>query len=124
MWDTSFLSTIIMWFLNGIIVAVVLAKLFIYGEPVTHKNSEASVAYWRHRNQAEQDSSRVGFPHSMFMLMLYWPGASQRHFSVQWDIFHLPVGMVGEPVLSRGYCVLLNGTTWCLWWVSYMLETH
>ena len=63
MWDTSFLSTVIMWFLNGIIVAVVLAKLFIYGEPVTHKNSEASVAYWRHRNQAEQDSSRVGFLH-------------------------------------------------------------
>ena len=48
-----------MWLINGVIVAVVLAKLFIYGEPVTHKNSEASVAYWRHRNQSEQDSARV-----------------------------------------------------------------
>ena len=59
MWNGVFISSAAMWLLNGIIVAIVLAKLFIFGEPVTYKNSEASVSYWRHRNQAEQDSSRV-----------------------------------------------------------------
>ena len=50
-----------MWLLNGIIVAFMLVKLFIYGEPITQKNSVASVSYWRHRNQADQDSARVSF---------------------------------------------------------------
>ena len=60
MWNRVFISSAAMWLLNGIVVTIVLAKLFIFGEPVTHKNSEASVSYWRHRNQAEQDSARVG----------------------------------------------------------------
>jgi hypothetical protein len=59
MWRSGLIPTLLLWLLNGVIVAVVLARLFIFGEPVTYKNSEASTAYWRHRNQAEQDSARV-----------------------------------------------------------------
>ncbi|XP_052279884.1 sterol regulatory element-binding protein 1-like isoform X2 [Dreissena polymorpha] len=56
--NTGLLSTVAMWLVNGLVVAWVLARLFIYGEPVTSKNSEAAVAYWRHSHQAEQDTAR------------------------------------------------------------------
>ncbi|XP_052278995.1 sterol regulatory element-binding protein 1-like isoform X2 [Dreissena polymorpha] len=56
--NSGLLSTVAMWLVNGLVVAWVLARLFIYGEPVTSKNSEAAVAYWRHSHQAEQDTAR------------------------------------------------------------------
>lgn len=58
-WRSGLIPTLLLWLLNVVIIAFVLARLFIFGEPVTNKNSEASTAYWRHRNQAEQDSARV-----------------------------------------------------------------
>lgn len=58
--NSGLLSTVSMWLVNCLVVAWVLARLFIYGEPVTSKNSEAAVAYWRHSHQAEQDTARVG----------------------------------------------------------------
>lgn len=51
--------TLIMWMLNGVICVAVLARLFVYGEPVVKKNSEANTAYWRHHNQAEAYLEKV-----------------------------------------------------------------
>ena len=48
-----------MWLLNAVVVGVVLAKVLVYGEPVTRKNTSASISYWRHRRQAQVDMERV-----------------------------------------------------------------
>ncbi|KAL8576347.1 hypothetical protein ACOMHN_048914 [Nucella lapillus] len=52
------LSTVVLWTLNTLVVGLVLAKLLVYGEPITRKNSSAHVSYWRHRCQAEVDIDR------------------------------------------------------------------
>ncbi|KAJ8297991.1 hypothetical protein KUTeg_024522 [Tegillarca granosa] len=57
-WLDWMFPTLMMWILNGIIVTGVMAKLLIFGEPVTKKNSEAEVSYWRHQKQANADLSR------------------------------------------------------------------
>jgi len=41
------------------VVAGVLMKLFIFGEPVTGKNSQATTTYMRHSQQAELDTQKV-----------------------------------------------------------------
>ena len=48
-----------MWLMNGIIIAVVLARLFVFGEPITKPLSESSVTYWRNRKQADSNLARV-----------------------------------------------------------------
>lgn len=48
-----------LWMVNALVVGLVLAKLLVYGEPITRKNSSASVQYWRHRRQATVDMERV-----------------------------------------------------------------
>ena len=58
-WDWM-MPTLFIWLVNGVIVLGVLAKLLIFGEPVTKPLSESSVAYWRHRKQADMDLARVG----------------------------------------------------------------
>uniref|UniRef100_A0A0L8H136 BHLH domain-containing protein n=2 Tax=Octopus bimaculoides TaxID=37653 RepID=A0A0L8H136_OCTBM len=40
--------------LNSIFILIMLLMLFVYGEPVKSKNSQASVAYWRHKKQSDQ----------------------------------------------------------------------
>ncbi|ESP03687.1 hypothetical protein LOTGIDRAFT_224211 [Lottia gigantea] len=57
-WYDWMMPTLFMWLVNGIIVVGVLAKLFVFGEPVTTKESSATVSYWRHRKQADVDISR------------------------------------------------------------------
>jgi len=58
---------VFLWLLNAVVVGVVLAKVLVYGEPVTRKNTTASVSYWRHRRQAEVDMERV----SLFLCHLF-----------------------------------------------------
>nr|UVI59225.1 SREBP-1 [Haliotis discus hannai] len=60
-WFDWMFPTLFLWLMNGVIVAGVLAKLLIYGEPVTCKNSNASVSFWRHRKQADTDIMRGSF---------------------------------------------------------------
>lgn len=60
-WNTAVIPTLLLWLLNAMVVAGVLMKLFIFGEPVTGKNSDATTAYMRHSQQAEQDTQRVKF---------------------------------------------------------------
>ncbi|XP_013400121.1 sterol regulatory element-binding protein 2, partial [Lingula anatina] len=56
-WDWLFPSAFI-WMLNTILVFGVLARILIYGEPVTKPLSETSVQFWRHRKQADMDLAR------------------------------------------------------------------
>ena len=50
-----------MWLVNAIIVMVVMARLFVFGEPVTKPRSESSILYWRSRKQAYLDLARVSY---------------------------------------------------------------
>jgi hypothetical protein len=47
------------WCINVIMLGAVLARIFMFGEPVTKPLSEPSIRYWRHRNQAETELARV-----------------------------------------------------------------
>jgi hypothetical protein len=58
-WMEWLLPSLILWLVNGVIVAAILARLLIYGEPVTSKHSDASTAFWRRRKQADVDIARV-----------------------------------------------------------------
>ncbi|KAK3798066.1 hypothetical protein RRG08_034626 [Elysia crispata] len=60
-WFKRIYPSVVLWLLNGIFVSFVLARLLIFGEPVTKKNSGASVAFWRHRKQADLDISRADY---------------------------------------------------------------
>ncbi|CAL1543442.1 unnamed protein product [Lymnaea stagnalis] len=60
-WYDRIYPSLILWLLNGILVSFVLAKVLIFGEPVTKKNSDASVAFWRHKRQADLDMSRADY---------------------------------------------------------------
>uniref|UniRef100_A0AAY4C7V0 Sterol regulatory element-binding protein 1 n=1 Tax=Denticeps clupeoides TaxID=299321 RepID=A0AAY4C7V0_9TELE len=55
------LPTLLLWALNGLLLAVVLVRLLVYGEPVTRPHSESSVLFWRHRKQADLDLARGDF---------------------------------------------------------------
>ena len=56
------LPSLLMWLVNGVIITVVLMRLFVFGEPVTKPMSESSVLYWRSRKQADLDLARVSCP--------------------------------------------------------------
>ncbi|XP_059150528.1 sterol regulatory element-binding protein 1-like [Physella acuta] len=60
-WYSRIYPSLFLWLLNGLLVSFVLAKLLIFGEPVTKKNSNASVAFWRHRKQTDLDMSRADY---------------------------------------------------------------
>ena len=49
-----------MWLINTVVFAGVMARIFVFGEPVTTAKSEGSVHYWRYRKQADIDLARVG----------------------------------------------------------------
>lgn len=57
-WAPWLLSPLV-WLTNGLLVLVVLALLFVYGEPVTRPHSGPAVHFWRHRKQADLDLARV-----------------------------------------------------------------
>uniref|UniRef100_A0A673KN58 Sterol regulatory element-binding protein 1 n=1 Tax=Sinocyclocheilus rhinocerous TaxID=307959 RepID=A0A673KN58_9TELE len=60
-WMDWMLPTLLVWLLNGVLVAGVLIRLLVYGEPVTRPHSESSVLFWRHRKQADLDLARGDF---------------------------------------------------------------
>ncbi|KAG7265364.1 hypothetical protein CRUP_004452 [Coryphaenoides rupestris] len=55
------LPTLLVWLLNFVLVAMVLVRLLVYGEPVTRPHSRSSVLFWRHRKQADLDLARGDF---------------------------------------------------------------
>uniref|UniRef100_A0A4W5QTQ4 Sterol regulatory element-binding protein 1 n=1 Tax=Hucho hucho TaxID=62062 RepID=A0A4W5QTQ4_9TELE len=60
-WMDWVLPTLLVWLLNGVLVAGVLVRLLVYGEPVTRPHSGSSVLFWRHRKQADLDLARGDF---------------------------------------------------------------
>lgn len=52
-WVSWLMPSLIVWMLNGVVMAAVLAKLFVFGEPVTKPLTASSVSYWRSRRQAD-----------------------------------------------------------------------
>ena len=47
------------WLVNLVVVAVLLVHVFVYGEPVVRRRSQAADDFWRHCKQADQDLSKV-----------------------------------------------------------------
>ena len=47
------------WIVHLVVVLGILIRIFVYGEPVTKPQTDAAVLFWRHRNQADIDLSRV-----------------------------------------------------------------
>ena len=45
----------LLWLLNAAIIALVLTRILIFGEPVTTATSKESDRYWRHMLQADED---------------------------------------------------------------------
>ena len=54
-------SSLYLWIFNFIILLGCLIKLFVYGDPVLPAKSKESVAFWRHRRQADFDLSKVRY---------------------------------------------------------------
>ncbi|XP_031323304.2 sterol regulatory element-binding protein 1 isoform X3 [Camelus dromedarius] len=60
----------LVWLVNGLLVLLSLALLFVYGEPVTRPHSGPSVRFWRHRKQADLDLARGDFAQAAQQLWL------------------------------------------------------
>jgi sterol regulatory element-binding transcription factor 1 len=60
-WFRWFMHTMFVWVLNIVVLAGVLAKIFVFGEPVTKPLTTSSVSYWRNRNQADVYLSRGSY---------------------------------------------------------------
>ncbi|XP_055993520.1 sterol regulatory element-binding protein 2 isoform X1 [Sorex fumeus] len=60
-WFDWMLPTLLLWLVNGVIVLSVFVKLLVHGEPVIRPHSRSSVAFWRHRKQADLDLARGDF---------------------------------------------------------------
>lgn len=58
-WFDWMFPTLFLWLLNSVICVGVLARLFIFGEPVVKKNSESAMSYLRHVTQGDIHLSRV-----------------------------------------------------------------
>ena len=52
-------TSLMLWVVNGVVLGMLLARIFVFGEPVTKPLSEPSVAYWRQRKQADINWTRV-----------------------------------------------------------------
>ncbi|XP_069129504.1 sterol regulatory element-binding protein 1-like isoform X2 [Argopecten irradians] len=95
--------TLMMWMLNGVIVAGVLARLFIYGEPVTKKNSEAAVSFWRHHNQAENYLARKEYSRAVNQLYLSLSSLGRPLTTTRLDLASGLLWNVIRMVLNRLY---------------------
>lgn len=68
MWLEWLFPNLMLWMLNIAVVAAVLTRIMVYGEPVTKPMSRASVEFWRHRKQSDVDLARVSY-YKMFSLI-------------------------------------------------------
>lgn len=66
----SWLWPLLLWLTNGLLVLLLLALLFVYGEPVTRPHSGPAVHFWRHRKQADLDLARGDFAQAAQQLWL------------------------------------------------------
>ncbi len=61
-WFEWLIPNLFWWMVNAAVVAMVLARIMVFGEPVTKPLSESSVCYWRNRKQAALALANVSFP--------------------------------------------------------------
>ena len=66
-WTSWLMPSLIVWMLNGVVMAAVLAKLFVFGEPVTKPLTASSVSYWRSRRQADVYLAAVSLPSFLYV---------------------------------------------------------
>ncbi|OWF55632.1 sterol regulatory element-binding protein 1-like [Mizuhopecten yessoensis] len=95
--------TLMMWMLNGIIVTGVLARLFIYGEPVTKKNSEAAVSFWRHQNQADTYLGRKEYTRAVNQFRLSLSSLGRPLSTTRLDLASGLLWNIVRMVLNRLY---------------------
>lgn len=76
-------SSVTVWLVNMVTVAVLLVRVFVYGEPVVRKKGLISETFWRHRKQADLDMAKGNYRH-----------ASQQ--------YSLALGVVGRPLPGSG----------------------
>jgi len=62
-WTSWLMPSLIVWMLNGVVIAVVLARVFVFGEPVTKLPTASLVSYWRSRCQVDVYLPAVSCPH-------------------------------------------------------------
>jgi len=75
-WLSWLMPSLIVWMLNGVVMAAVLAKLFVFGEPVTKPLTASSVSYWRSRRQADVYLAAV---YTSYILILVPTFSSAEH---------------------------------------------
>lgn len=54
-------SALLLWTLNVLVIFFCMAKILVYGDPLLGSETRASEAYWKHKNIAEQEFSKVHY---------------------------------------------------------------
>lgn len=52
-------SSMAVWMVNVVTIAVLLVRVFVYGEPVVCRKGFMAETFWRHRKQADLDMAKV-----------------------------------------------------------------
>ncbi|KAK3579818.1 hypothetical protein CHS0354_014965 [Potamilus streckersoni] len=102
-------SSVLLWLINGAIVMLVLAKLFVFGEPITNKDSAAATAFWRHYTQAQTDSESGNYSASGNQLRLALQSLGRPLPASTFDLFASLVWQIFRHFLHRIYLG---------WWLS------
>ncbi|XP_033098326.1 sterol regulatory element-binding protein 1-like isoform X2 [Anneissia japonica] len=69
-WYDWMFPTMVIWGINSIVALFVLARILIYGEPVTRTHSKEAVSFWRHKKQADLDLARGDYASATSQLRL------------------------------------------------------
>ncbi|KAL3879146.1 hypothetical protein ACJMK2_031456 [Sinanodonta woodiana] len=101
--------SVLLWLINGAIVMSVLAKLFVFGEPITTKDSAAATAFWRHYTQAQTDSESGNYSASGNQLRLALQSLGRPLPTSTFDLFASLVWQIFRHFLHRIYLG---------WWLS------
>ncbi|XP_050736141.1 sterol regulatory element-binding protein 1-like isoform X1 [Eriocheir sinensis] len=58
---TKLWSSVAVSLVNLVVMMVLLVRVFVYGEPVVRRRSQAADSFWRHRKQADQDLNKGNY---------------------------------------------------------------
>ncbi|KAK3872583.1 hypothetical protein Pcinc_022342 [Petrolisthes cinctipes] len=72
-------SSMAVWMVNVVTIAVLLVRVFVYGEPVVCRKGFMAETFWRHRKQADLDMAKGNY------------GAASQQYS-------LALGAMGRPL--------------------------
>ncbi|EPY87779.1 sterol regulatory element-binding protein 1 [Camelus ferus] len=94
----------LVWLVNGLLVLLSLALLFVYGEPVTRPHSGPSVRFWRHRKQADLDLARADARASSRDAALVYHKLHQLHAVGKYPGGHLAATHLALSALNLAEC--------------------